>query len=161
MNKPRSIEQAKEVIPAYLAVPISKFLGIKFESFSLEEAEISLITTSQLLTPHDTLHAGIIYAALELANVFALLPHLSLEESAISIQHSVSLISTVTGTGKQVLIRARLLKRGSSIAFFESEAYDASNMKILAKGKTTKAIRRAKQQSKLVSFRSSSARRVR
>lgn len=142
MSKTNSIEESKKLVERYLQVPIHRFLGASLVSLSLEACEISFNTTEQLLTPADTLHAGAIYTALELANVIAVLPHLRPTETAMSIDHSVSLIGTVAGKGKQVIIRSRLLKRGGTVAFFESEAYDASDMSLLAKGKTTKAIRK-------------------
>lgn len=137
-----TVQEAAELAERYLQVPLHRFLNAHLKSLSQSQSEIIITTTESLLTPASTLHAGTIYAGLELANVLAILPHLSHSETAASIDHSVSLIGSISGVNKQVLIRARLLKRGGSVAFFESEAYDASTMALLAKGKTTKAIRK-------------------
>lgn len=142
MDRPDSVGAIRKLAEGYLEVPIHRFLGARIDSLSREECTISFDTCEQLSTPANTLHAGAIYAALELANVFAILPHLKQNETAMSIQHSVSLIGTVVGPNKRVIVRSRMLKRGASIAFFESEAYDASDMSILAKGKTTKAVKK-------------------
>ncbi|KAK9894375.1 hypothetical protein P389DRAFT_95626 [Cystobasidium minutum MCA 4210] len=137
-----SVQEATEIAEHYLQVPLHRFLNPSLKSLSASEAEIILTTTESLLTPTSALHAGAVYAGLELANVLAVLPHLNHSEYAASIDHSVSLIGNITGVDKQVLIRSRMLRRGGNVAFFESEAYDASNMALLAKGKTTKTIRK-------------------
>lgn len=142
MSQPVDIEEARKLAKGYLDVPIHRFLGARLDSLTLEECTISFDTSERLLTPAKTLHAVAIYTALELANVFAILPHLRANETAMSIQHSVSLIGTVAGINKRVIVRSKMLKRGGALAFFEAEAYDASNMSILAKGQTTKAVRK-------------------
>lgn len=144
MSDSESEAKLRELAERYLQVPIHRFLGARIDSLSREGCAISFETAEQLLTPANTLHAGAIYTALELANVFAILPHLNENETAMSIQHSVSLIGTVAGSNKRVIVRSRMLKRGASIAFFESETFDAENMSILAKGKTTKAVKKLK-----------------
>lgn len=143
MSRPlNSVEHAIKLGTGYLEVPFHRFLGARLEALSRDECTISFDTTEQLLTPMGTLHAAAIYTALELANVMAILPNITAEETAMSIQHTVSLIGSVAGLNQRVIVRSRMLKRGSSIAFFESEAYNAKDMSILAKGNTTKAIKK-------------------
>lgn len=142
MSKPITVEEANALAEFYLQVPIHRFLNARLKSLGQDCSEIIITTSPDLLTPTGTLHAGAIYAALELANVLAIVPHLHQSEYAATIDHSVSLMGTIAGNGKEVLVKSRMMKRGGTVGFFESEAYDAKNMALLAKGKTTKAIRK-------------------
>lgn len=65
----KSQEALKKSAETYLAVPFHQYLGAELVSLDEEQACISFTTSSRLLTPAGTLHAGAMYIGLELANV--------------------------------------------------------------------------------------------
>lgn len=125
----------------YLDVPFHRFLEPKLLSVNpTGGCRISFLTAANLLTPAQTLHAGAIYIGTELTNVVASLCHVGPDETMATVNHAVTLLATVMGEGKEVQITSRMLRRGKSLAFFESEAIEVATGTTLAKAKTVKAV---------------------
>lgn len=136
-------EHAKILATAqtYLQVPFHQFLQPKLLSVDPSSgSRISFLTAPNLLIPGKTLHAGAVYIGTELSNVLASLCHVQPGETMASVNHAVTLLATTVGEGKEVHVTSRMLKRGKTLAFFESEAVEVATGTVLAKAKTVKTV---------------------
>ena len=87
------------------------------------------------------LHGGILYALMDVAGLFALLPLLGPKEKAVS--HDVHF--SIMKAGKQgyaMEIRSEVVRRGKSIAFIRVEVWrvDKGEESICATGTVTKSV---------------------
>jgi uncharacterized protein (TIGR00369 family) len=135
-----SLKKWKDAASTYLNVPMHQMLDAELVSLNSQGSSVRFQTTKQHLTPANTLHAGVIYILTELSNVLAAVPHAKAVENMVSIRHEVSLLSTVTGEAQPVIASSKMIKRGKSIAFFESEAKNSKTGEVLARAQTIKAI---------------------
>lgn len=124
-------------------VHLHKHIGLVLDSTDVnnKQAKGHFITHSAIMGPTGTLHGGILYVVCDSISFLSLLPHLKSNESAATIDHSVSVVNAVIGLDQRVELVGQLVKRTKNLAFFESKVYN--NGKLIAYGKTTKAIIKA------------------
>jgi uncharacterized protein (TIGR00369 family) len=129
----------KETAQKYMGGPLHGLLAAEIQKIGLDGGEIAFETQEAHITPGKTLHGGIIYVGIELANLIASIPHTAQGEWMITIDTSYTLIGTTRGNGQTVTLQSRLIKRTKRYAFFEGMALDDKG-NVLAKSRTTKSI---------------------
>lgn len=118
------------------AVPLHRFLGLRIEEVSPGAARLTLPASDAVRNNQGVLHGGVLYALLDVAGYCAAAPLFGPDENAVS--HDIH-VSVLRGGGESdVELRGRVLKRGRSLIFCESEAW--SNGKLLARATVTKSL---------------------
>lgn len=104
-----------------LDVPLLQFVGARFEGWDSGCAVVRLDAGPRVLNANDRLHGGVLAMLLDVTAYLALLPMLEGEETAVT--HSMNTIFMGSGAANDALrFQGRILQRGRSVAFLESEA---------------------------------------
>lgn len=121
--------------------PLQQFCGLTLKYQSSEYADCVFTVGENTGTPFGTTHGGVLYAMMDVASLCALIPHLKDSEHAVS--HSVNFsLMRAAKDGEEVVLRARLLKRGKKVAFISVEGlvFDKDQEKQIAVGNVVKTI---------------------
>jgi uncharacterized protein (TIGR00369 family) len=104
-----------------LAVPLVRYLGARYAGHTEDGARLSLTVGPQVLNGNDSLHAGALYALLDVVAYLAAMPSFERGQTATTHTINVSLMRPVA-EGAELEIEGRVLKRGRSLIFVQSEA---------------------------------------
>ena len=106
---------------AALDVPLLKFMGARFGGWLDERAIVLLEVGPNVLNANDKLHGGAICTLLDVTAFLALLPTLEPPETAVTHNMNTAFFAASSLTD-EMRFEARIIHRGRSIAFVESEA---------------------------------------
>lgn len=106
---------------AVLDVPLLKFVGARFGGWSDDTAIVVLDVGPNALNANDKLHGGVICTLLDVTAYLALLPTLEPPETAVTHNMNTAFFAAASANDG-MRFEARVLHRGRSIAFIESEA---------------------------------------
>jgi uncharacterized protein (TIGR00369 family) len=104
-----------------LDVPLMRYLGARYLGHSPDCARLSLTVGAQALNGNGNLHAGVLYALLDVVAYLAAMPSFERGQTATTHTINVSLMRPVA-EGAELELEGRVLKRGRSLIFVESEA---------------------------------------
>jgi uncharacterized protein (TIGR00369 family) len=104
-----------------LAVPLMRFLGVRYAGHGPGSARLSLTVGAQALNGNGSLHAGALYALLDVVGYLAAMPSFERGQTATTHTINVSLMRPVA-EGAELELEGRVLKRGRSLIFVQSEA---------------------------------------
>jgi uncharacterized protein (TIGR00369 family) len=116
---------------------LTAFIGFNELEFSQGKSELSLVVDAKGTSPHNKMHAGVVYLLCEVACYTAVLHDLDEEEMATTVDSHFNFLRPVI-PGERLEIRGRLLRRGKTVAFMEAEAFVGG--KQVARATITKAI---------------------
>ncbi len=121
--------------------PLQQFCGLTLKYQSKEYADCVFTVGENTGTPFGTIHGGVLYAMMDVAGFCALLPYLEETEHAVSHNVNYSLMRAAKD-GEDVVLRARVLKRGYKVAFISVEAlvFKGDEKKQIASGNVVKTI---------------------
>ena len=125
--------ERKDILDTHLMA----FIGFNQFEFSRGQSTLSLIVDAKGTSPHNKMHAGVVYMLCEVACYTAVLHDLEEEEMATTIDSHFNFLRPVI-PGERLEIRGKLLRRGQHMAFMEAEAF--VNGKQVARAAVTKAI---------------------
>jgi uncharacterized protein (TIGR00369 family) len=116
--------------------PFASHLGIRLESLSEGEAELSLPYDDKLATMGDVVHGGAISSLIDAAAAAAAVSAAEGDTLAggTTVDLSVSLLAAVRGS--DLSARARVIRRGKAISFLEVDVTDGDGSPV-AKGLVT------------------------
>lgn len=136
----RTDEERKLMIDAILSIKLHKYIALELVSLTdqSKSAVCTFTTTSNHLTPTQTLHGGITTSCLDVVCFISALTVLNRDETAATVASSFQIHSAVSGTGKRIEFTGRAVKRTKALLFCESTA--TCDGKVLAQGVLTKAI---------------------
>jgi uncharacterized protein (TIGR00369 family) len=104
-----------------LDVPLMRYLGARYLGHVEDCAQLSLTVGAQTLNGNGSLHAGALYALLDVVAYLAAMPTFERGQTATTHTISVSLMRPVA-EGAELELEGRVLKRGRSLIFVQSEA---------------------------------------
>jgi acyl-coenzyme A thioesterase 13 len=107
---------------AVLDAPLLQFVGARFVGWNDGAASVLLDVGPNALNANDKLHGGVICTLLDVTAYLALLPTLQPPETAVTHNMNTSFFSA-SSQNDQTRFVARIIQRGRSIAFVESEAW--------------------------------------
>ena len=138
-SEPRLLSRADQKKVAKLAesLPLHKFLGVKLKGFREGSGELELKAGQNAVNVAGVLHGGVLYALLDAAAYQGLIPTFHEGENAVTHDIHVSVLRPVM-LGETIRFKGRVLKRGRTTAFTESEAW--VNGKLIAVARVTKSI---------------------
>lgn len=112
-------------------------MGVEFLSAGDGESQLAVTVGKDLTNAAGMFHGGVVYTVCDMACYLALLSQLKPGENAATHDIHVSVMRAAK-LGDRVIFSGRLLKRGRSVAFMESEA--RCGEQLLARATVTKSI---------------------
>lgn len=130
-------EELDKVMDAFAAIPLHRHYGLRFHRGGTGPA-VTFEVSRELAGGFDYLHGGVLYAALDIASAFVLVPMLrrGLQEKTVDV--SLTMIRSAH-VGETVEIFAEVEHHGRNNAFIRVHARRAGDGKLLARGQVTKA----------------------
>jgi len=119
------------------AFPLHRQMGLEYRSAADGRSHLAFEVGPDMLTPAPALHAGYLYAASDLASYVALLSLLTHDESAVTHDLHVSVMSSARA-GDRVDIRAEVVRRGRTLAFMDVRA--SCGDRLLSTARVTKSM---------------------
>lgn len=119
-----------------LAMPLNVYIGLAWNGTEGSVARTSFVVRHEHLAL-GSLHAAMLYAAMEATCLFALLPALGKNNRAVTHDFHASVMRTV-GLGETCEIDSRVVKHGRTLAFIDANAKVAD--KLVATARVTKSI---------------------
>jgi uncharacterized protein (TIGR00369 family) len=104
-----------------LDVPLMRYLGARYLGHAEDSARVSLTVGAQALNGNGGLHAGALYSLLDVVAYLAAMRSFERGQTATTHTISVSLMRPVA-EGAELELEGRVLKRGRSLIFVQSEA---------------------------------------
>jgi len=129
--------EQKKIAKRAESLPLHKFLGVKLKGFREGSGELELKAGKSAVNVAGLLHGGVLYALLDAAAYQGLIPTFAEGENAVTHDIHVSVLRPVK-LGETVRFKGRVLKRGRTTAFTESEAWVGD--KLVAAARVTKSI---------------------
>lgn len=120
--KPYSKADQQRIAKLVETLPLHKFLGVKLVGFRPYSGEIRFKAGRSAVNVAGVLHGGVLYALLDAAAYQGLIPLLNEGENAVTHDIHVSVLRPVM-LGDTVEMKGRILKRGRTTIFAESEAW--------------------------------------
>ncbi len=104
-------------------------------------AEVSFKVNDFTVNPQGALHGGIIYALIDVACFFAVVPTLAPDQHPVSIETHVSILRAAT-LGETITITAWTDRVGRTLAAMRAEVFanDGTQKRLIATGNVTKSI---------------------
>ncbi len=120
-------------------------LGAELAQVGPSMVEVEMAFDPKLTQQHGFLHAGVISAALETTCTYAAYTTIAPEESVLTIEFKVNLMSP--GRGERFLFRGEITKPGSTIIVADGRGYAISDgpAKLIASMTSTMMIIRGRQ----------------
>ncbi len=120
-------------------------IGAELSQIGPSMIEIEMPFDPRLTQQHGFLHAGVISAALETTCTYAAYTTIAPEESVLTIEFKVNLMSP--GRGERFLFRGEITKPGSTIIVADGRGYALSDgpAKLIASMTSTMMIIRGRQ----------------
>ncbi len=135
--KPYSKAAQKRIARLVQTLPLHKFLGVKLVGFRPYSGEIRFRAGKTAVNVAGVLHGGVLYALLDAAAYQGLIPLLNEGENAVTHDIHVSVLRPVM-LGDTVDLKGRILKRGRTTIFAESEAWVKGEL--VAVARVTKSV---------------------
>ncbi len=120
-----------------LAHPFHRFCGLELISQEPGASVCRFPVDDNTANPAGVLHGGILYGMMDVCAFLALTPMLADSEQAVSHDVHCSVLRPVS-KGKSVELRARVDRKGKSIAFIRVEAW--VDDKLVGTGTITKSV---------------------
>jgi acyl-coenzyme A thioesterase 13 len=133
------LDQIRETV---LAHPLHVASELTLEQAGHDGATLHFSVNDFTSNPQDALHGGILYALMDVACLFAVLPRLEMNEHAVSVEVSTSVLRAAR-RGERVTLRSKVDRRGRTLAAMRCEAYatdTGGSERLIATGNVTKAI---------------------
>lgn len=112
-----------------VTVPLMQYLGLRPEAIEQDYCRTSLSLEPQLTNSRGDLHGGTIMAVFDFTMSAAARSHAPETTGATTIEMSTHFMDAVAG---DVIVEARCLRRGRSIAFCEAALMNAETGKTVA-----------------------------
>lgn len=129
--------QIHPLLERFDRLEFSKFLGIRITEFGDGTVSAKIDIEERHANLMSALHGGIIYAAADAVGFAALLTVLEHQESAATVDISVSVLRAC-GVGDTLELVGHVVKRGKRVSFVETGC--SVNGKVIATAKITKAM---------------------
>lgn len=105
-----------------LDVPLLQFVGASFGGWDCGCSVVRLDVGPRAMNANDRLHGGVLSMLLDVTAYLALLPTLDGQETAVT--HSMNTVFMGScAVNDSLRFQGRILQRGRSVAFIESEAW--------------------------------------
>ncbi|MCW5828077.1 MAG: PaaI family thioesterase [Deltaproteobacteria bacterium] len=135
--KPLPATVVRQVARAVETLPLHRFLGVKLIRSKPGSGEIRLKAGKSAVNIAGVLHGGVLYALLDAAAYSSVVPLLNEGENAVTHDIHVSVLRPVM-LGETIVLKGRVLKRGRTTIFAESEAVVGG--KLVATSCVTKSV---------------------
>lgn len=135
--KTLSPEEVAEITRRSLDVPLHHFLGIELVRQEPGEAVARFLAGPNTMNYVGAMHGGVAYALLDVVCYLALAPMLRRGENAVTHDLHVSVLRPVS-PDQEVELRGRVVRKGRSLVFCESQAWAAG--KLTATARVTKSL---------------------
>lgn len=119
------------------AFPLHRQMGIVYHLAEGGRSHLSFTVAPEMLTPAPALHAGYLYSASDWASYVALLSLLGHDESAVTHDMHVSVMSSAQA-GATVDVRAEVVRKGLTLAFIDVRASNGD--RLLSTARVTKSM---------------------
>jgi acyl-coenzyme A thioesterase 13 len=136
------IKWKREVITKFWNVSqVDNNIEGEIEHLSNGRVVVCVTVKDQHLNGYGKLHGGIICTMVDTIGTYALLASQTIEElePGVSTDMNVSFLNGADN-GKELLVDARVLKKGRTLAFVQVDIIDKESKKLIAQGRHTKAI---------------------
>lgn len=132
------LEHVKEGV---LEHPFHKACELTLIHAEQGRAEVSFKVNDFTVNPQGALHGGIIYALIDVACFFAVVPTLAPDQHPVSIETHVSILRAAT-LGETITITAWTDRVGRTLAAMRAEVFanDGTQKRLIATGNVTKSI---------------------
>lgn len=130
-------EELDKVMTAFAAIPLHRHYGLRFDR-SAGGPCVTFEVTRELAGGFDYLHGGVLYAALDIASAFTLVPLLrrGIQEKTVDV--SLTMIRSAH-VGETVELFAEVEHLGRTNGFIRVYARRKGDGRLLARGQVTKA----------------------
>ena len=137
------MSRLEEVRDSVLAHPLHSACQLELLSAGEGRSEVRFAVNDFTANPMGALHGGILYALMDVACFFAVVPSLSADQQPVTVETHSSVLRAAM-KGESVVIRARLDRLGRTLGpgvGQEALAVNASGEeRLIATGSVTKAI---------------------
>lgn len=130
-------EELAEITRRSLDVPLHHFLGVELVGQEPGQAVARFQAGPNTLNYAGAMHGGVAYALLDAVCYMALAPLLRRGENAVTHDLHVSVLRPVL-PGQEVELRGRVVQKGRSLVFCESQAWAAG--RLAATARVTKSL---------------------
>ena len=136
------MSRLEEVRDDVLAHPLHRDCELALTSAGDGRSEVRFAVNDFTANPMGALHGGILYALMDVACFFAVVPSLPAGQQPVTVETHNSVLRAAL-KGESVVIRARLDRLGRTLAAMRAEALavnDQGEERLIATGSVTKAI---------------------
>lgn len=136
------MSRLEEVRDDVLAHPLHRACELALTSAGDGRSEVRFAVNDFTANPMGALHGGILYALMDVACFFAVVPSLAADQQPVTVETHNSVLRAAL-KGESVVIRARLDRLGRTLAAMRAEALavnDQGEERLIATGSVTKAI---------------------
>jgi len=136
------MSRLEEVRDSVLAHPLHRACELELLSAGEGRSEVRFTVNEFTTNPMGALHGGIVYALMDVACFFAVVPSLSADQQPVTVETHSSVLRAAM-KGETVVIRARLDRLGRTLAAMRAEAMAVNasgEERLIATGSVTKAI---------------------
>ncbi len=139
-RRPYPKADQKRIAKLAETLPLHEFLGVKLLGFRAGSGELQFKAGKSAVNVAGVVHGGVLYALLDAAAYQGLIPLLNAGENAVTHDIHISVLRPVM-LGDTVTLKGRILKRGKTTIFAESEAWVRDDL--IAVARVTKSVIRA------------------
>ncbi len=136
------MSRLEEVRESVLAHPLHRACELELLHAEDGRSEVRFAVNDFTANPMGALHGGILYALMDVACFFAVVPSLPAEQQPVTVETHNSVLRAAM-KGEQVVIRAQMDRLGRTLAAMRAEALAVNaegNERLIATGSVTKAI---------------------
>jgi uncharacterized protein (TIGR00369 family) len=135
------VSRLEEVREGVLAHPLHAACGLRLIEAGEGRSLIGFDVNGFSANPQGALHGGVIYAMVDVACFFAVVPSLRPDQHPVSVECHVSILRAAT-VGETITIEARLDRLGRTLAAMRAEVFagQGESRRLVATGSITKAI---------------------
>ncbi len=132
------LEQVKDGV---LQHPFHKACELALLNAEQGSAEVSFKVNEFTVNPQGALHGGIIYALIDVACFFAVVPSLAPDQHPVSVETHVSILRAAT-LGETITIKSWTDRVGRTLAAMRAEVFagEGDQKRLIATGNVTKSI---------------------
>jgi uncharacterized protein (TIGR00369 family) len=130
-----------EVREGVLSHPLHAACGLQLVSAGEGRSVIRFEVNAFSANPQGALHGGVIYAMIDVACFFAVVPSLRPDQHPVSVECHTSILRAAT-MGETITIEASLDRLGRTLAAMRAEVFagEGSQRRLIATGSITKAV---------------------
>jgi uncharacterized protein (TIGR00369 family) len=121
-----------EIRSVFEATPANRWLGSKLLTCGQDRALVALPIRPEFIQENGVVHGGFLSTLLDTAAVYAVVPDLPPDKGIVGVEFKVNFVKPGRRDGGEIEARARVVKRGRTLALVDVEAFQAETM--LAKG---------------------------